>query len=76
MKTAKPRINDRLLSRTTFEHWREPRVKLPVLKLNDESQTLTPSVSSRSLFASNIDFLCMKVKPFCLHKTEGANNHI
>jgi hypothetical protein len=28
------------------------------------------------MFASNIDFLCMKVKPFCLHKTEGANNHI
>jgi hypothetical protein len=28
------------------------------------------------MFASNIDFLRMKVKPFCLHKTEGANNHI
>jgi hypothetical protein len=37
---------------------------------------VTPSVSSRRLFASNIDFLCMKVKSFCLHKTEGANNHI
>ena len=28
------------------------------------------------MFASNIDFLCMKVKSFRLHKTEGANNHI
>ena len=28
------------------------------------------------MFASNIDFLCMKVKSLCLHKTEGANNHI
>ena len=28
------------------------------------------------MFASNIDFLCMKVKPLCLHKAEGANNHI
>ena len=28
------------------------------------------------MFASNIDFLRMKVKPFCFHKTEGANNHI
>jgi hypothetical protein len=28
------------------------------------------------MFARNIDCLRMKVKPFCLHKTEGANNHI
>jgi hypothetical protein len=28
------------------------------------------------MFASNINFLCMKVKSFCLFKTEGANNHI
>ena len=28
------------------------------------------------MFASNIDFLCMKVKSFRLHITEGANNHI
>jgi hypothetical protein len=28
------------------------------------------------MFASNIDFLCMKVKAFRLHKTERANNHI
>gem|GEM_PF-7121319 len=28
------------------------------------------------MFASNIDFLRMKMKPFCFHKTEGANNHI
>ena len=28
------------------------------------------------MFASNIDFLCMKVKSLCLHKTESANNHI
>jgi len=23
-----------------------------------------------------MNFLCMKVKPFCFHKTEGANDHI
>jgi hypothetical protein len=28
------------------------------------------------LFAPKIDLLGMKVKPFCLHKTERANNHI
>jgi hypothetical protein len=28
------------------------------------------------MFASNIDFLCMKVKSLCLHETDGANNHI
>src|SRR4029434_1492017 len=28
------------------------------------------------MFASNINFLCMKVKSFCLFKTERANNHI
>jgi hypothetical protein len=28
------------------------------------------------MFASNIDFLCMKVKSLCLYKAEGANNHI
>jgi hypothetical protein len=28
------------------------------------------------MFASNINFLCMKMKPFCLFKTGGANNHI
>ena len=28
------------------------------------------------MLARNIDCLRMKVKPFCLHKTEGANNHI
>ena len=37
---------------------------------------LTPPVSSGRLFAFNIDFLCMKVKSLCLHKTERANNHI
>jgi hypothetical protein len=47
-----------------------------VLKLNVESRTVTHPVSSRGLFAPKIDFLRMKVKPFCLHKTEGANNHI
>jgi hypothetical protein len=47
-----------------------------VLKLNFESRTVTPSVSSGSLFASQIDFLGMEVKPFRFHKTERANNHI
>jgi hypothetical protein len=28
------------------------------------------------MFASNVDLLRMEPKPFCLHKTEGANNHI
>jgi hypothetical protein len=28
------------------------------------------------LFASNIDFLRTKAKPFRFHRTEGANNHI
>jgi hypothetical protein len=28
------------------------------------------------MFAFNIDFLCMKVKPLCLHNAGGANNHI
>ena len=37
---------------------------------------VTPSVSSWGLFAPKIDFLRMKLKPFRLHKTEGANNHI
>ena len=34
------------------------------------------SGSSGSLFASQIDFLGMEVKPFRFHKTERANNHI
>ena len=51
-------------------------LKLPVLILNVESRTVTHSVSSRNLFAPNIDFFRMKVKPLCLHKTEGANNKI
>ena len=37
---------------------------------------MTHSVSNRNLFAPNIDFFRMKVKPLCLHKTEGANNKI
>jgi hypothetical protein len=28
------------------------------------------------MFAFNVDFLCMKMKSFCLFKTGGANNHI
>jgi hypothetical protein len=28
------------------------------------------------MFASNIDFFRMEPKPFCLHRTERANNHI
>jgi hypothetical protein len=28
------------------------------------------------MFASNIDFLCMKMKPFCLFKTGRANNQV
>ena len=28
------------------------------------------------MFASNVDLLRMEPKPFCLHETEGANNHI
>ena len=28
------------------------------------------------MFAPDIDFLGMEPKPFCLHKTEGANNDI
>ena len=28
------------------------------------------------MFASNVDLLGMEPKPFRLHKTEGANNHI
>ena len=47
-----------------------------MLKLNFESRTVAPSVSSGSLFASQIDFLRMEVKPFRFHKTERANNHI
>jgi hypothetical protein len=46
-----------------------------VLKLNAESQMVTPPVSRESLFA-HIDFLCVEPKPFRLHETEGANNHI
>ena len=37
---------------------------------------MTASVSSGSLFPSQIDFLRMEVKPFRFHKTERANNHI
>ena len=47
-----------------------------MLKLNFGARTVTPSVSSGSLFASQIDFLGMEVKPFRFHKTERANNHI
>jgi hypothetical protein len=46
------------------------------LKLNFESRTVAPPVSSGSLFVSQIDFLRMEVKPFRFHKTERANNHI
>jgi hypothetical protein len=28
------------------------------------------------MFASNVDLLGMEPKPFRLHKTEGANNHV
>ena len=37
---------------------------------------MAPSVSSGSLFASQIDFLRPEAKPFGFHKTERANNHI
>jgi hypothetical protein len=37
---------------------------------------MAPSVSTGSLFASQINFLRMEAKPFCFHKTERANNHI
>ena len=37
---------------------------------------MAPSVSSGSLFASQIDFLRTEVEPFRFHKTERANNHI
>ena len=46
------------------------------LKLNFESRTVAPPVSSWGLFAPNIDFLCMKAKAFRFHKTKRANNHI
>jgi hypothetical protein len=36
---------------------------------------VTPPVSRESLFA-HIDFLRVEPKPFRLHETEGANNHI
>jgi hypothetical protein len=57
-----------------FKQWKA--TKLVVLKLNFESRTVAPSVSSGSLFASQIDFLRTEVKPFRFHKTERANNHI
>src|SRR5262249_44301159 len=37
---------------------------------------MTPSISSRRVFASNIDFFRMEPKSFRLHRTERANNHI
>ena len=52
------------------------KAETSVLKLNFESRTVAPPVSSGSLFVSQIDFLRMEVKPFRFHKTERANNHI
>jgi hypothetical protein len=50
--------------------------QLPVLKLNSELRMVIPLVLSWSLFASNFDLLCLKMKPFSLHKTARANSHI
>jgi hypothetical protein len=63
------------LAEATF-NTREPRVKLPVLKLNVESRTVTHPVSSRGLFAPNNNFLCMESESFCLYEAAGANNDI
>jgi hypothetical protein len=67
---------DKSISRPRLTTLESLRVKLPVLKLNSESRMVTPRVSSCSLFASDIDLLRMEPKPFRLHKTEGANNHV
>jgi hypothetical protein len=66
---------DKSISRPRLTTLESLRVKLPVLKLNADSRMVTPPVSGESLFA-NIDFLRMEPKPFRLHETEGANNHI
>jgi hypothetical protein len=47
-----------------------------ILLVNAGWQGNVGATSSRRGFAANTDFLRMKVKPFCLHKTAGANNHI
>jgi Family of unknown function (DUF6893) len=49
----------------------QSRVKFPVLKSNVKSRTVTSSVSSLSLFASHMEFLCMEPKPLGFHKTEA-----